>query len=185
MAEPVLPQKPETTQRLQNDTEKRDVSRVVLPSRTPPIPPRRPPPLSPVTAAPQDQTPLIPLRRPPVSPPQATAPSPLRLVPKPAGDAQAPSKVEPNQLPRRPNAPMTSQAFARASVQPGPKKETARVSMLSRTSPPSAIAQATPGAFATSNSIDAFDSIPGWFCWGLLGLSTLIFIIQIWNYALS
>ena len=60
MAEPVLPQKPETTQRLQNDAEKRDLSRVALPSRTPPIPPRRSPPLSPVSAAPRAQTPLIP-----------------------------------------------------------------------------------------------------------------------------
>lgn len=173
MAEPVLPQKPETTQRLQNDTEKRDISRVALPSRTPPIPPRRSPPLLPVSAAPQAQTPLIPLRRPPVSPPQAAAPLPLRLVPK-----------ETDQLPR-PDAPMASQAFGRGSVQPGPKKETARITILSETSPPTAIVQAVPALVATSVSVDPFDSIPRWFCWGLLGLSALIFLIQIWNYALS
>lgn len=173
MAEPVLPQKPETTQRLQNDPEKRDISRVVLPSRTPPIPPRRSPPLSPVSAAPPAQTPLTPLRRPPVSPPQATAPLPLRLVPK-----------ETDQFPR-PDTPMASQAFAGVSVQPGPKKETARITILSEVAPPAAIVRTAPGSIATSTSIDAFDSIPGWFCWGLLGLSTLIFLIQIWNYALS
>lgn len=173
MAEPVLPQKPETTQRLQNETERRDVSRVVLPSRPPSIPPRRSPPLSPVTAAPQAQTPLIPLRRPPVSPPPAAAPSPLRLVPK-----------ETDQLPR-PDAPMASQAFAGVSVQPGPKKETARITILPRASAPPAIVQPAPDLVATSNSIEAFDSLPGWFCWGLLGLSALIFLIQIWNYALS
>jgi len=173
MAEPVLPQKPETTQRLQNDTEKRDVSRVVLPSRTPPVPPRRSPPLSPVSAAPRAQTPLIPLRRPSVPPPQATALSPLRLVPK-----------ETDQLPR-PDAPMASQAFAGVSVRPGPKKETARITILSRESPPPAIGQTAPALVATSVSVDPFDSIPRWFCWGLLGLSALIFLIQIWNYALS
>jgi hypothetical protein len=38
---------------------------------------------------------------------------------------------------------------------------------------------------ATSKAIESFDSTPRWFCWGLLGLSALIFLIQIWNYALS
>ena len=172
MAEPVLPQKPETTQHLQNDTEKRVTSQVVLPSRTPPIPPRRSPPLPTVSAAPPAQTPLITLRRPPVSPPQATAPLPLRLVPK-----------ESDQRPRH-DEPMASQAFARVSVQPGPKNETARITMLSEATPP-AIVQTAPGIVATSVSVDPFDSIPRWFCWGLLGLSALIFLIQIWNYALS
>lgn len=79
---------------------------------------------------------------------------------------------------------MASQAFANAPVQPGPKKETARITTLTKTTPPN-IAQAAPGIAATSNAIDAFDSIPRGFCWGLLGLSTLIFLIQIWNYALS
>ena len=78
MAEPVLPQKPETTQRLQNDPEKRDMSRIVLPSRTPPIPPRRPPSLSTVSAAPQAQTPVIPSRRPARVAIAPAAPAPLR-----------------------------------------------------------------------------------------------------------
>jgi hypothetical protein len=53
------------------------------------------------------------------------------------------------------------------------------------TRPAAAIVQPAPGIVATSNAIDAFDSIPRWFCWGLLGISALIFLIQIWNYALS
>ncbi len=80
---------------------------------------------------------------------------------------------------------MASQAFARVSVEPGPKKETARVNILSRASAPPALMQTAPALVATSVSIDPFDSIPRWFCWGLLGLSALIFLIQIWNYALS
>jgi hypothetical protein len=98
---------------------------------------------------------------------------PLRLVPK-----------ETDQLPRA-DAPMASQAFGRVSVQPGPKKETARIGILSRASAPPAIVQTAGALVATSVSVDPFDSFPRWFCWGLLGLSALIFLIQIWNYALS
>jgi hypothetical protein len=44
----------------------------------------------------------------------------------------------------------------------------------------------TPAIVAVpSNASDAFEFIPGWFCWGLLGISTLVFLIQVWNYALS
>ena len=175
MAESVLPQSPE---------EKRDLSRIVLPSRTPPVPPRRSPPLSSVSTGPPAQTPAIPSRRPPAPPPESASSPPLRLVPKPAGNAKTPSEVERNQLPL-PDGPMASQAFAGVSVQPGPKKETARIAILSRTSTPAAIVQAAPDFAATSNPVDAFDLIPRWFCWGLLGLSALIFLIEIWNYALS
>jgi hypothetical protein len=66
-----------------------------------------------------------------------------------------------------PVLPPTSENFASVSIQPGPKNETARITIL-------------PGPSAA-----AFDSIPRWFCWGLLGVSVLIFLIQIWNYALS
>jgi hypothetical protein len=89
-----------------------------------------------------------------------------------------------------------------------PKKETARIAFpqkpetIVRRPPPILPSQAAsppvlhrlpkpngvpppPAIVATSKTIDAFDSIPRWFCWGLLGLSSLIFFIQIWNYALS
>lgn len=49
----------------------------------------------------------------------------------------------------------------------------------------SAIVQTSPVMVRSSHEVDAFDSIPRWFCWGLLGISALIFFIQIWNYALS
>jgi hypothetical protein len=48
-----------------------------------------------------------------------------------------------------------------------------------------AVARTPPIMAAPSNTTDAFESIPGWFCWGLLGISTLVFLIQMWNYALS
>jgi hypothetical protein len=51
---------------------------------------------------------------------------------------------------------------------------------------PDPVAAAQPAPIpATSKAISSFDSTPRWFCWGLLGLSALIFLIQIWNYALS
>src|ERR1043166_3549848 len=49
---------------------------------------------------------------------------------------------------------------------------------------PVATVQPAP-ALATSGPLASFASTPRWFCWGLLGLSALIFLIQIWNYALS
>jgi hypothetical protein len=48
-----------------------------------------------------------------------------------------------------------------------------------------AIVQPAPVIVGTSDAIDPFDSMPGWFCWGLLGISAVIFLIQSWNYALS
>ena len=183
MAEPALPQRPETTQHPRDDAEKRDPSRGGLPSRTAPIPPRRPPPPSPVSTGPRAESSIIPLRRPPVLPP-ATASPLLHPLPKPAGSPPAPSEAQTNLLPRI-DAPATSGNLAGVSVQPGPKKETARVGVLPRPLPPPANVQPAPGMVATFNAIDAFDSIPRWFCWGLLGISAFIFLIQIWNYALS
>ena len=188
---------------------KRDTARIVLPSRTPAIPPRRPPPAvtpSPVTTdGAANETPLVALRRPPVLPPQTPASSPiLQPLPKPPGNGAAPDLAE---------AEATSDATAAATaaapatfenhigipVERGPKKETARISILPRppvaprpavnmtkTQPlimhPSGIAPGAPVIVATSKASDAFDSIPRPFCWGLLGISALILLIQIWNY---
>ena len=49
----------------------------------------------------------------------------------------------------------------------------------------SEIARISPVMVASSREIGGFDSIPRWFCWGLLSISTFIFLIQIWNYTLS
>ena len=83
------------------------------------------------------------------------------------------SKAETNLLPRA-DAPAAHENFAGVSAQPGPTTCSA-----------AAIVQPAPVIVATSNAIDAFDSIPRPLCWGLLGISALIFLIQIWNYALS
>jgi hypothetical protein len=55
----------------------------------------------------------------------------------------------------------------------GLKQDTARIFQPSRAVPRSLLDAAT------------FDSVPRWFCWGLLAISALVFLIQIWNYTLS
>ena len=145
MAEPALPQKPETTPRLQNEGAKRDSAPNHPPARTPAVPPRR-------------------------SPPPMVGPGP-----------RAESPIAPRLLPR----PQTPEDFGDVPVRPSPKKETARLTILPRPFPPPATVQLAPGTVATSRAMEAFDSIPRWVCWGLLGLSALIFLTQIWNYALS
>ena len=130
--------------------------------------------------------PVIPLHRASVQPPTSSASPVLQPLPKPAAPDPLSSATEPT----------SSENFDGASVQNGPKKETARITSLpkpavnmTKTQPlimrPTAIVPTSPVVVATSNAADAFDSIPRWLCWGLLGLSALIFFIQIWNYAVS
>jgi hypothetical protein len=47
------------------------------------------------------------------------------------------------------------------------------------------IAQTSPGIAVLSCETGGFDSIPRWFCWGLLSISAFTFLIEIWNYTLS
>jgi hypothetical protein len=209
MAEPkqetvrvALPQSPVTTHGPQNDDAEHDAARLVPPSHSPATPPRRSPPTTTPTSPVNTGIPIISPHRPPVLPPKVTDSPVLHPLPKPAGAPPAPSKAETNLLPRA-DAPATSESFAGVSVQPGPKKDTARITSLPEpfpvrgpavktkkpqsliTRPAAAVMQPGSVIAATSDAIDAFDSIPRWFCWGLFGISALIFLIQIWNYALS
>jgi len=116
----------------------------------------------------------------------------LQPLPKPAA---------PDPLPEL--KPAASENFGGISTQAGPKKETARITVLpkpvalpkpavnmTKTQPlimrPTPVVQTSPVLLAApSKSTDPFDSIPRALCWALLGLSALIFLIQIWNYAVS
>jgi hypothetical protein len=88
-----------------------------------------------------------------------------------------------------------------ASLQPGPKKEPARIRILPRPAatgpsvnmtktqpllvrPPTTSMQPAP-VVVTSRPLDPFELIPRKFCWTLLGISAVIFLIQIWNYVVS
>ena len=168
----------------------KDTARIVLPSRTPVIPPRRvPPTIAPSTPAPDaaSESPNISLRRPPVAPPSPL----LRPLPKPPGIDQAPEEAVSSIAP-----PAAAQT---ADVEHGPKKETARITILpkpvvapklavnmTKTQPlimrPAGSAPASPITVTTSRPARGFDAIPRAWCWGLLGISALILLIQVWNY---
>jgi hypothetical protein len=200
MAEPkketvriALPPTPETTLDPQSGGAKRDTARILLPSRTPAIPPRRLPPTinqpaTPVGVELAAESPVIPSPLPPLLPPSSSASPSLKPLPKPAAPDPLSSATE----------VAAPENFGEASIRPAPKKETARITSLPKPVEPGNMmktqgliirpAVLTPTSsvvVATSNAPDAFDSTPRWLCWGLLGLSSLIFFIQIWNYAVS
>jgi hypothetical protein len=175
----------------------KDTARIVLPSRTPVIPPRRVPPTIAPPAAATDvagESPTISLRRPVVAPPSPL----LRPLPKPPGTEMAPTGDE-NASSIIPQAPGADQPPSDASVEPGPKKETARIKILpkpavaprpavnmTKTQPlimrPAGSGPASPITVVTSRPVHGLDLIPRSYCWGLLGISALILFIQIWNY---
>ena len=184
------------------DAPKRDTTRIVLPSRTPPGPVRRPPVFtpSPSPAAPAAEPPVISLRRPAVSPPTISTSPLLQPLPKPAGPATNPESLAATPPAREGNgnAPAIQSA---SSLQPGPKKETARIRILPRPAvtgpsvnmtktqpllvrPATTTMQPAP-VILTSRPLDPFELIPRKFCWTLLGISAVIFLIQIWNYVVS
>ena len=86
-------------------------------------------------------------------------------------------------------------------MQRGPKKETARISVLPRPTPVAAPAinmtktqpllihpvGTSPVApvVITSKPVAPLDAIPRSLAWGLLAISAVIFLIQIWNYVVS
>ena len=112
----------------------KDTARIVLPSRTPVIPPRRvPPAISPSTPAAEavSESPVASLRRPPVAPPKPTV-----------------------------NMTKTQPLIMRP-VGSGP---------------------ASPITVVTSRPVHGLDLIPRSYCWGLLGISAFILLIQVWNY---
>ena len=69
-----------------------------------------------------------------------------------------------------------------------PKNETARISVLPRPSPRFAreitATEPAPAPIA-SQAVAPADKITRPLCWALLGISALIFLIQIWNYVVS
>jgi hypothetical protein len=193
MAEPkketvriALPPRPEQAGSVPS-AEKRETARIVLPTRTPITPIRRlPPKITPMPAAEAPaETPTILPRRPPTIAPTNTSPL-LQPLPKPPG-------VE--------NENAAIPAAASPSVHRGPKKETARISVLARPTPTPApainmtktqplVVHPTAGVptapvIITSKPLAPFDVIPRPLCWALLGISALIFLIQIWNYVVS
>jgi hypothetical protein len=90
-------------------------------------------------------------------------------------------------------------ASSSAASSPEPKKETARIAVLpdprpkaspvvqmTKTQPlitmPEITLQTPPLTVATKDTSAMIDASPMPLCWTLLGVSTVILIIQIWNY---
>jgi len=193
MAEPkketvriALPPRPEQAGSAPS-AEKRETARIVLPTRTPITPIRRlPPKITPMPAAEAAaEGPTVLPRRPPTITPTTTSPL-LTPLPKPPGIENEKAAISPTQSP---------------SINRGPKKETARISVLPRPTPTAAPAinmtktqpllvhptAGVPSApvIITSKPLAPLDVIPRPLCWALLGISALIFLIQIWNYVVS
>ncbi|HEX8078493.1 MAG TPA: hypothetical protein VF511_11810 [Chthoniobacterales bacterium] len=201
MAEPkketvriALPPRPEAAGAA--SAEKRETARIVLPSRTPVSPIRRlPPKITPLPASgtSQAESTVLP-RRPPVVSPNV---SPLlQPLPKPPG-----VQTNDSGAPLRPIRPARDESSAAPSIQPGPKKETARIGVLPRPTPtaapainmtktqplliqPAASTPVTP-VVITSRPLAPVEAIPRPLCWALFGISAAIFLIQIWNYVVS
>ncbi len=194
MAEPkketvriALPPRPEQPGSVPSEA-KRETARIVLPARAPVTPIRREPPkITPLPAAEANvETPTILPRRPPTITP-GTSPL-LQPLPKPPGT-------------QNDNGPVPPAAVESPSINRGPKKETARISVLPRPTPtaapainmtktqpllvqPAPVVQTAP-VIITSKPLAQLDVIPRPLCWTLLGISTVIFLIQIWNYVVS
>jgi hypothetical protein len=68
-----------------------------------------------------------------------------------------------------------------------PKNETARISILPRTATIAPAIKATQPApvSTTPQPVAPIDTIPRPLCWTMLGISAVIFLIQIWNYVVS
>jgi hypothetical protein len=155
----------------------RDTVRINLPARPPSNGglPRPPAPASP----PPPVAPSVPAFRPPSSTPAFSAPG---------ASTQAASALRaPEPMAEPPSAPS-----------PGPKKETARISILPDPPKPSGSVQMkktqplismpevkspiSPVTVAPRESESVLENIPMSLCWTLVGGSALILLIQIWTY---
>jgi hypothetical protein len=160
----------------------RDTVRINLPARPPsnggaPRPVSTAPVRPPVSAD-------VPAFRPPSKPPDSGAP--VSYSP-PVKEAQTAAARAPQ--------PITDPG---ASPFPGPKKETARITVLpdppkvtgpvqmKKTQPlismPEKAAPVMPVNVALRETKAVLDTIPVSLCWTLLGVSALVLLIQIWNY---
>jgi hypothetical protein len=99
------------------------------------------------------------------------------------------------------NAPVPAALADNPSVDRGPKKETARITILPKPAPSAAptinmaktqplVMQPPTGGqpapvIITSKPLAPLDTISRPLCWALLGVSAAIFLIQIWNYVVS
>jgi hypothetical protein len=167
---------------------KSETTRIVLPTRTPVAPIRRPPQIAPLPAAETTADAPTILRRPPTITPANTSPL-LQPLPKPPGGEIEDAPVPPTESPM---------------IHRGPKKETARISILPKPAatpapainmtktqpllvhpPATGVQVQSAPVIITSKPLVPVEAIPRPLCWAVFGISALIFLIQIWNYVVS
>jgi hypothetical protein len=186
----------------------RDTVRINMPARPPsngaPVPPR-PGPMRPPGAAggavrpPMAHAPL------PPAPSKAVTPPPL-FKGKPVAPVSSATPAAGPLLPKAPSAPSSAPVPAsRPMSAPGPKKETARITVLpdppakplgaiqmKKTQPLSTMPEpaapispitVTPAPIPAPVVVDiSNEAIPMALCWGLLAVSAIVLVVQIWNY---
>ena len=167
-------------------------------------------PQEPVAKPPDTKTPsrdTVRIELPPRQPPNKMSHQPLDAPRPPVGTVVPPSPFpspaassapspEPVVIPSTPAPDLGLVSAAPESVSPGPRKETARVPVIARAMPVPAVEMkktqpliAMPHITAQRASIAVRpaekgegNAIPMPICWALLGVSTIILIIQIWTY---
>jgi len=123
--------------------------------------------------------------RPPPSPPAIpSAAPPLPAVPTAVrSPAASPVSATPPSLDIKPASPANVPQQETARV---PTRKMTRTVRMSKTQPlmamPLSAAQAAPVKVADSPPEAIIDSIPTPFCWALLGVSAVTFLIQLWTY---
>ncbi|MDQ6623297.1 MAG: hypothetical protein M3Y86_07410 [Verrucomicrobiota bacterium] len=178
------------------------------PAPSPPAParpPMPPPPLVRPAAVPTSSSPE------PAKTPTPAPPPPLVMPPRPRVLPPAPRVIPP---PAPPGAVTSAPAnYPGSSAQAGPKKETARISILpepaapppatvkmAKTQPlmttPAAKMQSVPVTVAKTPLVNVsqeslgemfalLDSVPLPICWTIFAVSSVTLLIQIWNYLAS
>jgi hypothetical protein len=129
-----------------------------------------------------------------VLPSRAPVPSIRRLPPKITPQLSSESTAAaPNVLPRRPPVTPLASPTSSSLLQPLPKPSgieaaQAAATNMTETLPllihPTDTLPVAP-AVITSKPVAPVDAIPHSLAWGLLGISAVIFLIQIWNYVVS
>ena len=187
MADPTEPKKETVrivvTPPAAKPAEARDTVRITLPTRVPPSPP--PVPANPPGAG----TPPPPISK-PLIPPAPTKPVQApRFVPPPVPPAAKPNAPSPNAtagpLPVAKPSVSLKKETARIAVLPDPASAPASVQMK-KTQPlidrPAAAAPVMTRVTVASQTAGIVDQLPTTLCWGLVGVSAVILIIQILNY---
>ena len=174
----MLPPRPESAPT--PATGPRDTVRINLPTRPPSGVPARPP-------APANPTPptVAPSAVPAVAEPAVTAKSSFLPPSSGASQTAAMRAPEPVAAPPSPLSPGPKKETARITVLPDPPKSSGSVQMK-KTQPlismPETRAPVTPVTVAPVASQTKLDAIPMSLCWALVGVSAAILLIQIWTY---